>query len=232
VHVTTPRKIAAEAVGTALLVAAVVGSGIMAQRLATDPAVALLANTLATGGALVAILLVFGPISGAHLNPAVTLALAASKEIAPQLAAGYIVAQIGGGIVGAVTANAMFDLPLVSWSEHVRAGFPQLLSEGIATFGLLGVVITVRRSRAAATPFAVAAYIVGAYWFTASTSFANPAVAIARAFSNTYAGIRPIDIGGFVAAQLGGAAVGSAFFMWLVGTGAATPARRRVCRRW
>ncbi len=215
-HVTTTRRIAAEAVGTALLVAAVVGSGIMAQRLATDPAVALLANTLATGGALVAILLVFGPISGAHLNPAVTLSLAATRELAPTLAAGYIVAQVSGGIVGAIAANAMFDLPLVTWSEHARSGLPQLLSEGIATFGLLGVVIAVGRSRSAATPFAVAAYIVGAYWFTASTSFANPAVAIARAFSNTYAGIRPVDVGGFVAAQLVGAVVGSAFFTWLV----------------
>jgi glycerol uptake facilitator-like aquaporin len=223
--VTTSRQIAAEAVGTALLVAAVVGSGIMAQRLATDPAVALLANTLATGGALVAILLVFGPISGAHLNPAVTLSLAARREIAPQLAVGYIVAQIGGGIVGAIAANAMFDLSLVSWSEHVRAGFPQLLSESIATFGLLGVVISVGRSRAPATPFAVAAYIVGAYWFTASTSFANPAVAIARAFSDTYAGIRPVDVAGFIAAQLAGAALGSVFFGWLVPVARATRVR-------
>ncbi len=214
-HVTTSRKLAAEAVGTALLVAAVVGSGIMAQRLATDPAVALLANTLATGGALVAILLVFGPISGAHCNPAVTLALAAKRELAPRLAAGYIVAQVGGGVAGVIAANAMFGLPLVTWSEHARAGFPQLLSEGIATFGLLGVVIAVGRTRESVAPFAVAAYIVAAYWFTASTSFANPAVAIARAFSNTYAGIRPIDVGGFVAAQLAGAAIGSAFFTWL-----------------
>ena len=213
---TTSRRIAAEAVGTALLVAAVVGSGIMAQRLATDPAVALLANTLATGGALVAILLVFGPISGAHLNPAVTMCMAATKELPPPLAAGYVLAQVGGGIVGAVAANAMFDLPLVSWSEHVRAGCPQLLSEAIATFGLLGVVIAVGRTRAAATPFAVAAYIVGAYWFTASTSFANPAVAIARAFSDTYAGIRPSDVGGFIAAELIGATIGGAFFSWLV----------------
>jgi glycerol uptake facilitator-like aquaporin len=214
--VTTSRRIAAEALGTALLVTAVVGSGIMAQRLATDPAVALLANTLATGGALVAILLVFGPISGAQLNPAVTLCKAATKELAPKLAAGYIVAQIGGGIVGAVAANAMFDLPLVMWSKHVRAGFPQLLSEGIATFGLLGVVIAVGRTRQAITPLAVAAYIVAAYWFTASTSFANPAVAIARAFSNTYAGIRPADVGGFIAAQLVGALIGCVFFTWLV----------------
>ena len=213
---TTSRRLAAEAVGTALLVAAVVGSGIMAQRLATDPAVALLANTLATGGALVAILLVFGPISGAHLNPAVTLCMAATREVTPALAAGYVVAQVAGGIAGAVTANAMFDLPLVSWSEHVRAGFPQLLSEAIATFGLLGVVIAVGRTRAAITPFAVAAYIVGAYWFTASTSFANPAVAIARAFSDSYAGIRPGDVAGFVAAELVGATLGGVFFTWLV----------------
>ena len=214
--VTAARRIAAEAVGTALLVAAVVGSGIMAQRLATDPAVALLANTLATGGVLVAVLLVVGPISGGHLNPAVTLCMAATKDLTPQLAAGYIVAQIGGGIAGAVAANVMFDLPLVTWSEHVRAGFPQLFSEGIATFGLLGVVIAVGRTRASVAPFAVAAYIVGAYWFTASTSFANPAVAIARAFSDTYAGIRPADVGGFIAAQLAGAAVGGVFFTWLV----------------
>lgn len=222
--VTTSRRIAAEAVGTALLVAAVVGSGIMAQRLAVDPAVALLANTLATGGALVAILLVFGPISGAQLNPAVTLCMAATKDLTVPLAVGYIVAQIGGGIAGAIAANAMFDLPLVTWSEHVRAGFPQLLSEAIATFGLLGVVISVGRTRAAITPFAVAAYIVGAYWFTASTSFANPAVAIARAFSNTYAGIRPLDVGGFIAAQLAGAAVAGGFFTWLV------PMRRQSAR--
>jgi glycerol uptake facilitator-like aquaporin len=194
----------------------VVGSGIMAQRLAIDPGIALLANTLATGGALVAILLVFGPISGAHLNPAVTLALAVKREVAPQLAVSYVAAQVAGGIAGAIAANAMFELPLVTWSEHARAGSSQLLSEAIATFGLLGVVVAVGRSRASAMPFAVAAYIIGAYWFTASTSFANPAVAIARVFSNTYAGIRPSDLAGFVVAQLAGAAVGSAFFTWLV----------------
>jgi len=217
VRVVTPaRQLTAEAIGTALLVAAVVGSGIMAQRLATDPAVTLLCNTLATGGALVAILLVFGPISGAHLNPAVTLAVAATRELTPRLAAGYIAAQIVGGIAGAMLANAMFDLPLVTWSETVRAGAPKLLAEGVATFGLLGVVISVGRTRAPATPFAVAAFIVGAYWFTSSTSFANPAVAIARAFSNTYAGIRPADVGGFIAAELLGAALGGACFGWLV----------------
>jgi len=211
-----PRRLVAEAIGTALLVAAVVGSGVMAQKLATDHAVALLANTLATGGALVAILLVFGPISGAHLNPAVTVVMAAQKELSPPVAAGYIVAQIAGGIAGAMLANAMFDLAIVTWSTTVRAGSAQLLSEAVATFGLLGVVIAVGRTRPAIVPLAVAAYIVAAYWFTASTSFANPAVTIARAFSNTYAGIRPADVGSFVAAQAVGALAGGLLFSWLV----------------
>jgi glycerol uptake facilitator-like aquaporin len=210
------RELVAEGLGTALLVAAVVGSGIMAQHLATDPGIALLCNTLATGAALVAMLLVFGPISGAHLNPAVSVVLAMTKELTPQRAAGYIAAQIAGAIVGAILANAMFDLPLVTWSATVRAGFPKLLSEGLATFGLLGVVIGVGRTRAPATPFAVGAYIVAAYWFTASTSFANPAVAIGRAFSDTYAGIRPADVAGFIGAQLVGAGLGGVVFGWLV----------------
>jgi glycerol uptake facilitator-like aquaporin len=213
---TPSRRIVAEAVGTALVVAAVVGSGIMAQRLATDPAVALLANTIATGGALVAILLIFGPVSGAHLNPAVTVVMAATRGLTPRLAAAYVVAQIAGAIAGAMLANAMFDLSAVSWSEQVRSGHAQLLSEGVATFGLLGVVITVGRTRPAIAPLAVAAYIVAAYWFTSSTSFANPAVTIGRAFSDTYAGIRPADIGGFVVAQAIGATVGGAMFAWLV----------------
>jgi glycerol uptake facilitator-like aquaporin len=218
-RVATPaQRVVAEALGTALLVAAVIGSGIMAQQLAGDRAVALLANTIATGGALIAILLMFGPISGAHLNPAVTVCMAVTKDITPQLATRYIVAQIAGAIAGAILANAMFDLPLVAWSETARGGVAKLLSEGVATFGLVGVVIAVGRTRAAITPLAVAAYIVAAYWFTASTSFANPAVTVGRAFSNTYAGIRPADVAGFVVAQAAGATIGGVLFGWLVPT--------------
>ena len=214
--VTARRRLVAEALGTALLVAAVIGSGIMAQRLTGDRALALLANTMATGGALVAILLMFGPISGAHLNPVVTLCMVAMKTQSRLSAAGYVAAQVIGGIVGAILANAMFELPLVTWSATTRTGAAQLLSESIATFGLIGVVIGVGRTRAALTPFAVAAYIVAAYWFTASTSFANPAVTIARAFSNTFAGIRPADVGAFLLAQAIGATVGGLVFSWLV----------------
>jgi glycerol uptake facilitator-like aquaporin len=216
--VTARRQILGEALGTALLVAAVVGSGIMAQQLTGDRALALLANTTATGGALVAILLVFGPISGAHLNPAVTLAMVAMKAQSPRSALGYLAAQIAGGIAGAILANAMFDLPLVTWSATSRTGPAQLLSEAVATFGLLGVVVAVGRTREAVAPFAVAAYIVAAYWFTASTSFANPAVTIARAFSDTFAGIRPIDVPPFLLAQIIGAAAGAQVFSWLVPT--------------
>jgi glycerol uptake facilitator-like aquaporin len=215
-QVTVARKLVAEGLGTALLVAAVVGSGIMAQHLAKDPATALLCNTIATGAALVAILLMFGPISGAQLNPAVTLVMATTRDLTPRLAAGYIAAQIAGAIAGAVLANAMFSLDPVTMSTTVRAGFPKLLSEGVATFGLVGVVICVGRTRPTIAPFAVAAYIVAAYWFTASTSFANPAVTIGRAFSDTYAGIRPSDVAGFIAAQAAGATLGAVLFGWLV----------------
>jgi glycerol uptake facilitator-like aquaporin len=214
--VTLARKLVAEGLGTAMLVAAVVGSGIMAQSLAKDPAVALLCNTIATAGALVAILLIFGPVSGAHLNPAVTVVMVATRAIAPRAAAGYIAAQIAGAIAGAVLANAMFELDPISFSTTARAGFPKLLSEAVATFGLVGVVIAVGRTRSAITPLAVAAYITAAYWFTASTSFANPAVTIGRAFSDTYAGIHPADILGFVAAQAAGATLGGVLFTWLV----------------
>ena len=215
-QVTAARKLVAEGLGTALLVAAVVGSGIMAQRLANDPALALLCNTLATGGALVAILLMFGPISGAQLNPAVTIVMAATRDLPLRLAAGYLVVQVGGAIAGAVLANVMFALDPVTISTTVRAGLPTLASEAVATFGLVGVVICVGRTRPSIAPLAVAAYIVAAYWFTASTSFANPAVTIGRVFSDTYAGIRPADIAGFIAAQAAGATAGGAVFAWLV----------------
>jgi glycerol uptake facilitator-like aquaporin len=215
-QVTTARKLVAVGLGTALLVAAVVGSGIMAQTLATDPAAALLCNTIATGGALVAILLMFGPVSGAQLNPAVTVVMAATRDLTPRLAAGYIVVQVVGAIVGALLANAMFDHAPIEMASTVRAGFPKLLAEGVATFGLLGVVICVGRTREAITPLAVAAYIVAAYWFTSSTSFANPAVTIGRAFSDSYAGIRLADVPGFVLAQAVGAALGGRLFTWLV----------------
>jgi glycerol uptake facilitator-like aquaporin len=210
------RRLAAEAVGTALLLAAVVGSGIMAQRLAGgNIAVALLANSLATGGALVAIILAFGPISGAHLNPVVTLADAWRKGMAWRDVPWYVAAQILGAVAGVILANLMFGLPGVSVSHHARSGAPQWLGEFVATFGLLAVIWGCVASRKEATPYAVAAYIVGAYWFTSSTSFANPAVTIARSLSDTFAGIRPHDIAGFIMAQLAGAIAATALFAWL-----------------
>lgn len=219
------RRLVSEALGTALLVAAVVGSGIMAERLARDPGVALLCNTLATAGALVAILLVFGPISGAHLNPAVTLLAALERQLSPRLAAGYVAAQGAGGVAGAWLANAMFELPVLSLSSHARGGGGAWLAEVVATFGLVGVVIVIGRTRAAVVPLAVAAYIAGAYWFTSSTSFANPAVTLARAFSDSYAGIRLVDVPAFAAAQLVGALLGRWCFGWLAADEALAPAR-------
>lgn len=211
------KRLAAEAIGTALLLAAVVGSGIMAERLAGgNIALALLANTLATGGALVALILAFGAVSGAHFNPAVSLADAMQGGLAWREAAAYIAAQISGAYIGVALAHLMFQLPLYSASRHVRSGPSQWLSEFIATFGLLAVIWGCGRVRAAAVPFAVAAYIVAAYWFTASTSFANPAVTVARAASDTFAGIRPADAPAFIAAQLAGAAAATALFRWML----------------
>jgi glycerol uptake facilitator-like aquaporin len=205
------RRCTAEAVGTALLLAAVVGSGIMGERLAGgNVALALLANTLATGAALVALILTFGPISGAHFNPAVTLADASQGGIAWRMVPLYVLAQIAGAFAGVAAAHVMFGEPLFSASRHARSGLAQGFSEFVATFGLLSVIWGCARQRSSAVPFAVAAYITAAYWFTASTSFANPAVTLARAASDTFAGIRPADAPVFIAAQLLGAAAATA----------------------
>ncbi|HVV47509.1 MAG TPA: MIP/aquaporin family protein [Bryobacteraceae bacterium] len=214
---TFARRAAAEAIGTALLLAAVVGSGIMGDRLAGgNVAIALLANTLATGAMLVALILTFGPISGAHFNPAVTLADASQGGVAWRDVPGYIAAQFFGAFAGVAAAHLMFGEAVFSVSQHVRAGASQMFSEAVATFGLLCVIWGCARLRSSAVPFAVGAYITGAYWFTASTSFANPAVTAARAFTDTFAGIRPADAPGFVAAQFVGAAAATVLFRWLV----------------
>jgi len=214
---TLPRRLAAEFTGSLLLLAAVVGSGIMGERLAAgNMAIALLANTLATGAALVAIIFAFGPISGAHLNPAVTLSDAWLGGIAWRETPLYILAQLAGALAGVAAANLMFGLSIFSVSTHIRSGPAQLLSEFIATFGLLSVIWGCVRTRPSAVPFAVGAYITAAYWFTASTSFANPAVTIARSMTNTFSGIRPADVAGFVAAQLAGAFAATLLFQWLV----------------
>jgi len=215
--VTLARRAAAEALGSAFLLATVVGSGIMGERLAGgNAALALLANSTATGAALVALILALGPISGAHFNPAVTLAAAWERGLPWREVPHYLAAQLTGAIAGVVAANAMFELPAVSLSRHARHGPAQLLSESIATFGLLLVIrACARRSDSTAVAFAVGGYIAAAYWFTASTSFANPAVTIARALSDTFAGIRPADVPGFVAAQLAGAAAAIATARWM-----------------
>jgi glycerol uptake facilitator-like aquaporin len=210
-------RIVAEFLGTAFLVAAVVGSGIMAERLAAgNVALALLANTIATGAAFVALILTFGPISGAHLNPVVSLADAMEGGLAWSGTLPYIAAQIFGGVCGTISAHAMFGLPLVSLSRHIRGGPAQFLSEFIATFGLLSVIWGCSRSRSSAVPFAVGGYITAAYWFTASTSFDNPAVTIARSLSDTFAGIRPVDVPLFVVAQVAGGIAATILFRWLV----------------
>jgi glycerol uptake facilitator-like aquaporin len=200
-----------------MLLAAVVGSGIMADRLAAgNQALALLANAVATGAALVALILTFGPISGAHFNPAVTLADASQGGMGWREVPGYIAAQIAGALLGVWTAHAMFGEPILMLSRRDRSGGAQIFSEFVATFGLLAVIWGCSRRRATAVPFAVAAYITAAYWFTASTSFANPAVTLARAFTDTFAGIAPAAAPGFIAGQLLGATVATLFFRWLV----------------
>ena len=197
------REAFTELMATAFLLIAVVGSGIMAEKLCGgNVGLALLANAIATGGALVALILAFGPQSGAHMNPVVTLAAAATEGLRWHAVPAYISAQIGGAILGVWLAHIIFDLPIWQLSQHVRSGLPQWVAEVVATFGLLTVIWGCRAHREPVTAFAVGAYITGAYWFTASTSFANPAVTIARALSDTFAGIRPVDAPGFIVAQL------------------------------
>lgn len=214
---TWARRLTAEALGTALLLAAVVGSGIMGDRLSDgNVAIALLANTIATGVMLVTLILTFGPISGAHFNPAVTMADASQGGLPWREVPGYIVVQILGAFVGVAAAHLMFSEPLFTASQQIRTGGAQLFSEFIATFGLLTVIWGCVRLRSESVPFAVAAYITSAYWFTASTSFANPAVTLARSASDTFAGIRPSDAPSFVLAQLAGAATATFLCRWLV----------------
>ncbi len=202
------RRLTAEFLGTAFLLCAIVGSGIMGDRLAAgNVAIALLANSVATGAALVALILTFGPLSGAHFNPAVTLASAFQNQLRWADVPFYFTVQIVGAISGVLAAHLMFALPLFSPSQHVRAGTAQIFSEALATLGLLLVIFVCSRFRSSATPFAVAAYITGAYWFTSSTSFANPAVTLARSLTDTFAGIRPADVPGFLLGQLVGLAV-------------------------
>jgi glycerol uptake facilitator-like aquaporin len=211
------RRAVAEGIGTALLLATVVGSGIMAEKLAGgNVAVALLANTLATGAGLVALILTFGSISGAHFNPAVTLADASQGGLSWRDVPVYVGAQIVGAFVGVGIADLMFEKPAFFASSHERSGPAQFLSEFVATFGLMAVIWGCARKRSDAVPFAVGAYITAAYWFTSSTSFANPAVTMARAASDTFAGIRPADVPAFIVAQLLGAALATALFRWLV----------------
>ncbi|MEZ4364996.1 MAG: MIP/aquaporin family protein [Kofleriaceae bacterium] len=211
------RRVVAEALGTGLLVAVVIGSGIMAARLAPGtPALALLANAVATGAGLYAILVALAPISGAHLNPAVSLAMAWRRELPRREVGAYVAAQLVGGALGAVVANAMFALPWIAVATQARTGSALMLSEGVATFGLLAVIWATARRRPGALPGAVAMYITAAYWFTASTSFANPAVTVARTLSDSFAGIRPADVPGFIAAQLVGATLATALMAYLV----------------
>jgi len=214
-----PRRLAAEALGTGLLVATVVGSGIMAESLTRDVALALLGNTLPTGAILVVLIAILGPISGAHFNPAVSLVFALKRELTPRDALLYIVVQIIGGIVGTMMAHAMFALPLLDASLKRRTGGAQWLAEGVAAFGLVATILAGLRFDRPAIPWLVGLYITAAYWFTSSTSFANPAVAIARSLSNTFSGIRPADLPGFIAAELCGAVVALMLMRWLLRAG-------------
>ena len=211
---TPARRLTAEGLGTALLVIAVVGSGVMADRLTDDVALALLANTIATGAALIMLITTFGPVSGAHFNPVVTLAMALRRDLPAALATGYIAAQCAGGILGSWAAHAMFDLPILQLSTTIRTGPAQWLAEAIATFGLIMAILGAINARANVA-VTVAAYITAAYWFTSSTSFANPAVALARALTDTFAGIRPVDLPGFMLAEIAGTFLAMVLARWL-----------------
>ena len=213
---TLPRRLAGEGLGTALLLVAVVGSGIMAERLSGgNEAIALLANSLATGGALVALIVTFAPVSGAHFNPAVTIALAARGELKWAAVVPYVAVQFAAAILGVVAAHAMFGLPPLEWSQKARPGLGQMWAEFIATFGLIAIVLSCTASASRAAPYAVAAYITGAYWFTSSTSFANPAVTVARTFTNTFTGIGQGDVPGFLLAQGAAVVVAVPLFAWI-----------------
>ena len=218
-----PRRLAAEALGTALLVATVVGSGIMAETLTKDVALALLCNTLPTGAILVVLITLLGPMSGAHFNPAVSVVFALKRELLASEALLYIAVQIAGGIVGTIIAHIMFDMSLLAASVKVRTGTPQWFSEAVAAFGLIVTILGGIRFARDSVPWLVGLYITAAYWFTASTSFANPAVAIARSLTNTFSGIRPADLPGFIGAEFAGALLGLALMTWLL----APPAAQR-----
>ena len=211
------RRLAAEALGTGILVATVVGSGIMAETLTKDVALALLCNTLPTGAILVVLITVLGPISGAHFNPAVTAVFAGRRELPVNEAALYILAQIAGGAIGTIAAHLMFAHPLIEFSMKARTGGAQWFAEAIAAFGLVATILAGIRFQRSAVPWRVGLYITAAYWFTASTSFANPAVAIARSLTNTFSGIRPVDLPGFILAELCGALAGMLLMRWLLG---------------
>ena len=211
-----PRRLAAEALGTALLVATVVGSGVMAVNLSHDVGIQLLGNTLPTGAILVVLITILGPISGAHFNPAVSLVFALKRDMTARDAALYVVAQIGGGVAGAIVAHLMFALPLIDLSEKARTGPSQWFAEWVATFGLLATILAGIRFERSTVPWLVGLYITAAYWFTASTSFANPAVAIARSLTNTFSGIRPVDLPAFIVAELLGALCALALMSWLL----------------
>ncbi len=212
----TGRRIAAEVLGTGLLLAAVVGSGIMAERLSGgNVALALLANTVATGAALVVLVTIFGPLSGAHFNPAVTLVFLLRRELSPATGAAFVAAQSAGAVLGVWLAHAMFAAPLLQVSAKLRDGPAQALSEAVATFGLIGTILGCLRFRPGFTPAAVGLYITAAYWFTASTSFANPAVTVARSLTDSFAGIAPSSVPAFIAAQATGAVLGAVVFGWL-----------------